>query len=107
MKQIYLLALLALVSLACMATNAAILPETNAPPTVSPTVESATAAPDVRRVIADTLNIRDAPSLDGDIIGWLLYGDTVTVLETSTDVNGVEWCRHAGGWSACRWMEEK
>ena len=104
-KMMYLIILLALASLGCMATGAAMLPETNAPPTVTPFEPTSTAALDVRTVTAESLNVRETEG--GDVIGWIYYGDTVIVTEEVTDGEGVKWCRHAGGWSACRYLEAK
>ena len=97
------ISLFTFVSFGCMATGAAMLPDTqptNKTPTTAPT-----SALDVRTVTAESLNVREMAG--GDVVGGIYYGDTVTVYEVSTDVNGVEWCRHAGGWSACRYLEAK
>jgi len=60
-------------------------------------------APRVRyRVTADGLRVRDAPSvLMGKIVGRLMRGDVVEVLEESGD-----WVRHKAGWSAAVFMEK-
>ena len=50
-----------------------------------------------KTVIGDCLRIRLEPGTVYKIVGFLYYGDKVTVLETK-DVNGTAWGRVANGW---------
>ena len=56
-----------------------------------------TAATGRKTVTADCLRIRKGAGTDYKIAGLLYYGDTVTVLDTTT-VNGTVWGRVSEGW---------
>ena len=53
-------------------------------------------------VSVEKLHVRLVPN--GDVVGYLYAGDTVQVTEIRA-VGDILWCRHAAGWSACRFME--
>jgi hypothetical protein len=48
------------------------------------------------------VKIRDTPN--GIVIGALLAGDTAKSLGEVEAVDGVDWCQHEFGWSACAWL---
>lgn len=88
-----LLYILPLLALACGVTTLPIVIETITP---APTVTTAavvnpapTATPDVRTVIAESLNVRHCPSTVCKGVDILYYGQGVTVLWITYD----DWCR--------------
>lgn len=90
-RPILALLLLALVSLACSLTPTANLSGTisTATPIPSPapvpTAPDPTATPEpiaCRVTAIKALNVRSAPSTEGDVIAWLLPGDVVTISST-------------------------
>jgi hypothetical protein len=52
---------------------------------------------EIATVTADALHLRNAPN--GDVIGWLRAGETVTIIARQQD-----WCNVGAGWVACRWV---
>lgn len=104
------LLLLVLSSLACMEQVSTVTPEvtltvTPLSPTKTATVPTATARPvttdqQTAAVVQAVVNVRSAP--DGDVIGYLSAGDTVTVYEC-TEL----WCEvstdviHGWIWRGC------
>lgn len=65
------------------------------PPSASESQQ--TSGGEKKTVIGDCLRIRLEPGTVYKIVGFLYYGDKVTVLETK-DVNGTAWGRVANGW---------
>ena len=59
--------------------------------------QTQTPAADVRTVNATTLYIRKEPGTGNTILGYLVNGTKVTILETKT-VNGSQWGRISNGW---------
>ena len=97
MKQHFHLVLLlcvAMFTLACIATPAAI------PTSTVSSVPRPTATQEVMTVIAETLHIRDNPS--GVVQNeYKQYGDKVTVLERKGN-----WCKiERSQWVACWWLK--
>jgi len=87
MKKILLL-LLILPALACAFANpienlgAGVSTETAIPspaPMITPTI-AGTASPEICKVIAGVLNLRDAPTTAGHVIAWLYEDDQITIL---------------------------
>jgi len=77
---------LAIVTAGCASTPPAPAPEPPAPPPVAqPAVENAIGA---ARVVANTLNVRSGPSLEGEILRQVKKGDRLSVLQ-----NGDDWLR--------------
>lgn len=56
-------------------------------------------------VIADRLNIRSGPSTDDSIVGWVDYGNKVTVLEVKTNDRGERWGRLSNGWVSMDYLK--
>lgn len=83
---------LALLTLACTLTKptanlsgtaATITPRPSPAPLLFSTKPTPTPEPLTCQVIAaEALNVRSAPSIDGDVIGWLLPGDVASILST-------------------------
>ena len=81
---------LSLVSLACGASaNLSALP--------APTPEHAV----YYQAIGD-VNIRQTP--DGVVVGVLHTGEKVQSAGVVVRLEGVRWCKHELGWSACEWL---
>lgn len=58
-------------------------PHPSPAPLLFPTKQTPTPEPITCQVIAaEALNVRNSPSLDGDVIAWLLPGDVARVLST-------------------------
>ncbi len=99
----YLFVILAIASLACVAT-----PQVEF--TASKAVYADTQIEDeistvVMTVIADEgLNIRAEHSEESADIGDLFPGDVVTCRELVTVGDSI-WCHHERGWSNARWLE--
>ena len=100
----HLFVILAIASLACMATpqveftaSKAVYADTQIEDEVSTEVKMA--------VIADEgLNIRAEHSEESADIGDLFPGDVVTCRELVTVGDSI-WCHHERGWSNARWLE--
>ena len=48
------------------------------------------------------VNIRETP--DGVVVGVLHTGDKVRSAGVVVRTDGVRWCKHERGWSACEWL---
>lgn len=48
------------------------------------------------------VNIREAP--DGTVVGVLHTGESVRSAGVVVRLDGVRWCKHELGWSACEWL---
>jgi hypothetical protein len=48
------------------------------------------------------VNIRDTPN--GVVIGALEIGASVRSFGVVVRLDGVRWCKHELGWSACEWL---
>ena len=102
----HLFVILALASLACMATpqieftaSKAVYADTQIEDEVSTEVKMA--------VIADEgLNIRAEHTEESADIGDLFPGDVVTCRELVTVGDSI-WCHHERGWSNARWLEAR
>ena len=98
----YLFVILAIASLACVATpqasaSKAVYADTQIEDEVSTEVKMT--------VIADEgLNIRAEHSENSQDIGDLFPGDVVTCYQLVTVGDSI-WCRHERGWSNARWLE--
>ena len=100
----HLFVILAIASLACMATpqveftaSKAVYADTQIEDEVSTEVKMT--------VIADEgLNIRAEHSENSQDIGDLFPGDVVTCRELVTVGDSI-WCHHERGWSNARWLE--
>lgn len=57
------------------------------------------------RVVTPFLNIRNAPSLNGALVGALLSGDRLTEISDPREADGFRWVQHARGWSAERSLD--
>lgn len=103
MKKTIIIPLILLVSLACVVPTVPVSPSaTRAHGEIAPVTGS-----QEWRVIAYSLNVREAPSDTGRVVSTLNYGDIVTV-DTGTiteDKHGTMWCEHQHGWSACRYLQ--
>ena len=56
-------------------------------------------------VIADRLNIRSTYSTDGNIVGWVDYGNKVTILEVKTNADGQRWGKVSNGWVSMDYLK--
>ena len=100
----YLFVILAIASLACMATpqveftaSKAVYADTQIEDEVSTEVKMT--------VVADEgLNIRAEHTEESADIGDLFPGDVVTCRELVTVGDSI-WCHHERGWSNARWLE--
>jgi len=99
----YLFVILAIASLACVAT-----PQASASKAVyADTQIEGEISTVVMTVIADEgLNIRAEHSEESADIGDLFPGDVVTCRELVT-VGDSTWCHHERGWSNARWLEAR
>jgi hypothetical protein len=99
----YLFVILAIASLACVATpqasaSKAVYADTQIEDEISTVVMT---------VIADEgLNIRAEHSEESADIGDLFPGDVVTCRELVTVGDSI-WCHHERGWSNARWLEAR
>jgi len=99
----HLFVILAIASLACVATpqasaSKAVYADTQIEDEISTVVMT---------VIADEgLNIRAEHSEESADIGDLFPGDVVTCRELVT-VGDSNWCHHERGWSNARWLEAR
>ena len=102
----HLFVILAIASLACMATpqveftaSKAVYADTQIEDEVSTEVKMT--------VIADEgLNIRAEHSENSQDVGDLFPGDVVTCYQLVTVGDSI-WCRHERGWSNARWLEAR
>jgi hypothetical protein len=51
-----------------------------------------------------TVYVREAPSEKSAVLKVLSSGMAVRVTEILV-IDGTEWCKHADGWTACRWLQ--
>lgn len=82
-----------------------IVPATTAPP-ADPTATPAPVVEKIAQVTADQLNIRSAPSLDGDIVKMVTAGATFTVVGQSDDGQWLQVAENGAplGWAAAEFM---
>ena len=99
----YLFVILAIASLACVAT-----PQVEfAASKLDAQIEDEVSTEVKMTVIADEgLNIRAEHSENSQDIGDLFPGDVVTCRELVTVGDSI-WCHHERGWSNARWLEAK
>lgn len=100
----HLFVILAIASLACMATPQV---EFTASKYVDTQIKNEVSTEVKMTVVADEgLNIRAEHSENSQDIGDLFPGDVVTCRELVTVGDSI-WCHHERGWSNARWLEAR
>ncbi len=82
-------------------------PAPSADPTDAPTdapTEAPTAPPQKGYVVADTLNIRRAPGVDGKIVGYYSYAEPVLIMEQLA-LGETPWGRTDKGWICLSYVD--
>lgn len=76
----------------------------SAPPTVQPAESSANVLQGAYRVAVDKLNVRDQPSLSGNVVATYSNGQTVNLDHWGTVVDGYIWGRYVAYSGAVRYV---
>lgn len=76
----------------------------SAPPTVQPAESSANVLQGAYRVAVDKLNVRDQPSLSGNVVATYSSGQTVNLDHWGTVVDGYIWGRYTAYSGAVRYI---
>lgn len=76
----------------------------SAPPTVQPAESSANVLQGAYRVAVDKLNVRDQPSLSGNVVATYSSGQTVNLDHWGTVVDGYIWGRYTAYSGAIRYV---
>lgn len=76
----------------------------SAPPTVQPAESSANVLQGAYRVAVDKLNVRDQPSLSGNVVATYSNGQTVNLDHWGTVVDGYIWGRYTAYSGAIRYI---
>lgn len=76
----------------------------SAPPTVQPAESSANVLQGAYRVAVDKLNVRDQPSLSGNVVATYSNGQTVNLDHWGTVVDGYIWGRYTAYSGAVRYV---
>ncbi len=110
---VFCMLILALASLACRASAGQVVMPVDLSPSPTPTLTahpSATALP-VRQVCAAALNVRSQPDPGSPILGTLVSGAPVQLLNGQTARDGGAWAevkaQNVSGWVNTRYLCEK
>lgn len=76
----------------------------SAPPTVQPAESSANVLQGAYRVAVDKLNVRDQPSLSGNVVATYSNGQTINLDHWGTVVDGYIWGRYTAYSGAIRYI---
>jgi uncharacterized protein YgiM (DUF1202 family) len=100
MKNRYLLLLLILLQACSPSPNldSAVTATTTPTMTSAPVTQPVSPTPQVARICADWLNVRQFAGVTHPIIASLARGETITIHTYTTTVDGATWAETTSGW---------